>query len=122
MKRGVRLIVALGCQTVIAPVLSAPASAQLGTQAGSAPMEEQESWFDNPAPSARTAEMVNGRAGERQNKAIAGITLAPTARIDSRIQNRIENRLRNRIDQYYDPRANADRPFAVVGAQTRKRR
>lgn len=107
---------------VIAPVLGAPASAQLATQAGSAPIEEPEFRFDNPAPSARTAETVNGRAGERQNKTTAGITLAPTARIDSRIQNRIENRIRNRIDQYYDPRANADQPFAVARAQTRKRR
>jgi len=68
----------------------------------------------------RTAETGAGEVGQRQTVRDLGAIARPVRRVENRIQNRVQSRLRNRIDRYYDPTANAQKPFEVASDQARQ--
>nr|WP_294811025.1 hypothetical protein [uncultured Sphingomonas sp.] len=74
---------------------------------------------DNQTLPGRTADTSIGQVGQRQTRGEAARGIAPAGRISNRIQNRVQSRIRNRIDRTYDPRSNANSPFAIAEEQTR---
>lgn len=86
---------------------------------GMAPAVAQDASELEEVPVARTARSSVGQVGQRQTRQEVAPAVDQMGRINNRVPSRVQSRIRNRIDRFYDPRANAESPFAIASDQAR---
>lgn len=115
----VALAIAASLSAAIPPVVAQTRSGAVDDQDVDQPLQQQQQPAAPVNRTGRVAQSAVGAAGERQTAAQIRGDVPPLARLSTRVQNRVQSRIRNRIDRLYDPRANANDPFAVAEDQLR---